>query len=317
MLFGLVLAWVAALGPGSRMHVVARGDSLSEIAERYGVEIEQLQEWNALEGDTIRVGQELRVGGDGAVHRVNAGETLLRIAHRHGVTVEQIAALNPGLDPDRLREGTELVIGEGDRSESVGEPGAGWIREPSRLGPHEAYVLRNPERAYATGRTIERIQAGFDAVLRHDRRAPRVRVHDLSLRGGGPIDDHHTHQSGRDVDITYYQQSGCTAAEGCPLRPITADELDAARQWRLLHHWVARREVEVIYVDHALQAVLHREARRQGATDEQLAEWFQYPRSPSSPQGVIRHYPNHADHVHVRFACDRAERRCARASHGP
>lgn len=317
MLFGLVLAWAAAIGAGARTHVVAQGDSLSELAERYGVDVEQLREWNGLEGDAIRIGQELRVAREGTVHRVHAGETLLRIAHRHGVSVEQIAALNPGLDPDRLREGTELVIGEGDRSESVGEPGAGWIREPSRLGPHDAYVLRDPERAYATTRTIERLHAGFDALLRDDPRAPRVRVHDLSLRGGGPIDDHHTHQSGRDVDITYYQLEGCTDDAGCPLRAITADQLDVARQWRLLRHWIERGEVEVIYVDHALQAALRREARRQGATDEELAAWFQYPRRPSSPLGLIRHFPNHADHVHVRFACDRAERRCARASHGP
>lgn len=38
-----MLTWVAAIGAFTRAHVVARGDSLSEIAERYGVEIEELR----------------------------------------------------------------------------------------------------------------------------------------------------------------------------------------------------------------------------------------------------------------------------------
>lgn len=318
-----VLSATAALGGSdrARVHVVARGDSLSEIAERYGIELEELRAWNALESDTIRVGQALEVdrpsAGGRTVHRVRSGETLARIARRYAVSVPQLVAWNEGLAPDRVREGEELVVGEGPPSESVGEPGAGSIRGSVRIAPHAAYVIRDPERAYATRRTLERLVRGFEALHRDDQRAPRVRVHDISLRRGGPIDDHHTHQSGRDVDLTYFQREGCSETEGCPLREVAAPELDAARQWRLLHHWLERGELEVAYVDHALQAELHREARRRGATREQLATWLQYPRSASVSAGVIRHYPNHADHVHVRFACAPGEHHCSPATQGP
>lgn len=319
LVWPLILAWLTSIAPDARVHVVAQGDSLSEIAERYRVRVEDLRAWNRIDGDRIRIGQELALeapGGSRTVHRVVPGDTIGRIARRHGVTLARIAALNPGIDAGRLRLGASIVIGEGVGSESRGQPGAGTIEGALRLPEHPGYVIRDRERAYATERTIARLRAGFDAVRRAEPRAPRARVHDLSLRGGGPIDDHHTHQSGRDVDITYFQRSGCRA-DGCPLRPIAPAELDVRAQWRLLHHWLSRGEIEVIYVDRALQAPLWREARRRGATREELAAWFQYPRSIDSDAGLIRHYPNHANHVHVRFACHASERRCEPSRDGP
>ncbi len=55
----LAVASVAAADP--RIHVVATGDTLGELAERYRVSIAELREWNAIEGDTIQIGQELTV----------------------------------------------------------------------------------------------------------------------------------------------------------------------------------------------------------------------------------------------------------------
>ena len=42
-------------------HRVRRGDNLSTIAQRYGVSVRDLREWNGLQGDVIRVGQRLRL----------------------------------------------------------------------------------------------------------------------------------------------------------------------------------------------------------------------------------------------------------------
>jgi LysM repeat protein len=277
-LWSVLAAWIVASGSGvdARVHVVARGDSLSEIAERYRVRISDLREWNHLDGDTIVVGRALAL--DAAA------------AHARGPA-------HP-------------------RSESVGAPSSGSLEGGVRLTGHPAFVLRDPERAYGTQRTIDRLRGAFDAFHRADPHAPRVRVHDLSLPGGGVIDDHRTHRSGRDVDITYFQRSGC-GGDGCPLRTVLPTALDARRQWRLVHHWLRRGEVEVIYVDRSLQAPLYREARRRGATEAQLSRWFQYPRPSSADAGLIRHYPNHANHLHVRFACHESEPRCERSASGP
>jgi hypothetical protein len=42
-------------------HIVQRGEALESLARQYNVSVEQLQEWNQLDGPRIRVGQELLV----------------------------------------------------------------------------------------------------------------------------------------------------------------------------------------------------------------------------------------------------------------
>jgi membrane-bound lytic murein transglycosylase D len=48
---------------GSRVHTVAKGETLGGIASRYKVSASSLRSWNNLSGNTIRAGQKLRVGG--------------------------------------------------------------------------------------------------------------------------------------------------------------------------------------------------------------------------------------------------------------
>lgn len=119
---------------------------------------------------------------------------------------------------------------------------------------------------------------------------------------------HRSHRSGRDVDITYYQRR-CPRT-GCPLRNIRQRDMRPALQWTLLHTWLQRGEAQLIFVDYGLQPALYRQARRTGATRRQLSNWFQYPRSRNTPAGVIRHSPNHRDHIHVRFRCPRGDQQC-------
>lgn len=42
-------------------HVVVRGDTLSKLAKRYDVTVEELRDWNGIQGDLIEVDQVLRV----------------------------------------------------------------------------------------------------------------------------------------------------------------------------------------------------------------------------------------------------------------
>ncbi|MBT9143738.1 MAG: N-acetylmuramoyl-L-alanine amidase LytC [Dehalococcoidia bacterium] len=44
-----------------QVHVVASGDTLWSLSQRYGVTIAQLREWNRLASDVLRVGQRLQV----------------------------------------------------------------------------------------------------------------------------------------------------------------------------------------------------------------------------------------------------------------
>ncbi|MEZ5468385.1 MAG: N-acetylmuramoyl-L-alanine amidase [Lysobacterales bacterium] len=52
--------WIAA-NVKSRAHVVARGETLSEIAVRHGVSVSKIRKANAIDGDLVRVGAVLKI----------------------------------------------------------------------------------------------------------------------------------------------------------------------------------------------------------------------------------------------------------------
>lgn len=95
------------------VHVVRRGDTLSEIAERYGVDTSSVMRWNGLaDASHIQVGQRLtvHVSSDGwASYTVRAGDTLSSIASRNGCTVGNLRAWN-NLDSSRIYPGQILRV---------------------------------------------------------------------------------------------------------------------------------------------------------------------------------------------------------------
>lgn len=106
-------------------YVVRKGDTLSAIAQRNGVQVAQLRAMNTLRGSLITVGQKLRVptgsefiaNGDvvavyETTHRVNRGDTLWRIANRYGTSVKQLRQVN-GNTGDVLQVGQVLKISKG------------------------------------------------------------------------------------------------------------------------------------------------------------------------------------------------------------
>lgn len=99
-------------------HRVARGDTLSALAERFSTTVGTLVSLNKIKDvDRIRVGMLLKIPSHApavimgrSTHTVAAGETLSQIAARNGTTVHRLATLNGLKDPDRLRAGTVLRL---------------------------------------------------------------------------------------------------------------------------------------------------------------------------------------------------------------
>lgn len=108
---GSMVAWRKANGilPGS--YTVARGDSLSQIAARFGLSTAALKRLNGLSGDTIRIGQVLKLNGstEAAEHRIRRGETLSEIAAQYRVSLSSLRQLN-NLQGDRIMVGQVLKI---------------------------------------------------------------------------------------------------------------------------------------------------------------------------------------------------------------
>lgn len=299
---------------GAPSYTVARGDTLGRIAERLGLSIEQLCQYNAgLDPDRIRAGQVLAIGPGGreVEHEVQPGETLSQIARRYEVKIADLLRWNRRLRPDHIRAGRSLTVYTQvplSRSQSVGTPNQGRLVDGTLLPSHPAYVVRTRERAWGTEETVHHIVSAFDRVRSRFPKAPRVEVHDLSTESGGPLYQHRSHQSGRDADIAYFQDS-CNSGV-CRFRPVGPGSIDTKRNWALLHEWLQDDALEAVFIDYKLQRALYHEARRRGASKEELSRWFQYPRGRTDPSGIIRHFPKHHDHMHVRFACHGSDPEC-------
>ena len=102
-----------------KIYVVRKGDTLSEIAEKFGVSVNTIRWANDLgRKGLIKVGQELLIlPVNGVKYKVKKGGTLRDIVKKVGGDVEEAATFN-GIDPDKeLAAGTEVIIPNGEIKE--------------------------------------------------------------------------------------------------------------------------------------------------------------------------------------------------------
>jgi membrane-bound lytic murein transglycosylase D len=118
---------VAAGTSTGGFHRVRSGETISEIADEYGVTQRELLGWNGLDRrGRIRAGQRLRVSSPDAprttsagasvqrsgeqTHVVQRGETLKSLARRYGVSIQALRKANGLGEHDPLRVGAALKI---------------------------------------------------------------------------------------------------------------------------------------------------------------------------------------------------------------
>jgi LysM repeat protein len=109
--------------------VIRKGDTLSAIAQRFGVSLAALERANpSINPDRLTIGTKIIIPSTRAaqptatatsaagsapakkVYIVQPGDTLTRIAIQFGVTEAALVAANPGLNPDQIAVGQRLVI---------------------------------------------------------------------------------------------------------------------------------------------------------------------------------------------------------------
>ena len=93
------------------------GDTLSEIAERFGTTVSSLSALNGIsDPNLIYAGNTLRIpqGGNSApvYYTIQPGDTLSEIAERFGTTVSSLSALNGISDPNLIYAGNTLLISQ-------------------------------------------------------------------------------------------------------------------------------------------------------------------------------------------------------------
>jgi penicillin-insensitive murein DD-endopeptidase len=163
-----------------------------------------------------------------------------------------------------------------------------------------------------------------------------VAIGDLSRRGGGASIEHKSHRSGRDADIFYYalDEAGRPAAPGeamlrfnaegrairwspargekPPNRSVPRYHFDTKRNWALVRALIVDpgTEVQWIFIQHNLAALLFREAVASGDDPAVLARAAYVLREPSDAEP-------HDDHMHIRVYCDARDRVYGCVDKGP
>jgi Penicillin-insensitive murein endopeptidase len=178
----------------------------------------------------------------------------VRAPETEGVRVEWRHARSLGLQyAGSLVDGTQLPV-----------EGPDWVT----WNPNTDSSPNLPWRLYGNEHTIRRVLAVVTAFRAAHPDAPRVVVGDISLRHGGRMDQHVSHQNGLDVDVYYPRLDRHLRA------PIATSQIDHELAQDLLDRFVAAG-ARMVFV--GFSTGLH------------------------GPSGVVVPYPNHENHMHVRF----------------
>ncbi|MEZ4438440.1 MAG: penicillin-insensitive murein endopeptidase [Polyangiaceae bacterium] len=185
---------------------------------------------------------------------------------------------------------------------SVGKPNAGALVNGQRMPEGDHYELVDPDRAWGTPETIGYLQRAIAVVEETHGHVHPLWVGHLSREHGGRFRPHRSHQSGRDVDVSYYY----VAEQAEWYRPAVAGTLDLSRTWTFVRALLTETDVELIFIDRRVQKMLKEHALSVGEDREWLDEVFEYGSRNLEP--IIRHTWGHRTHIHVRFYNPEAQR---------
>jgi murein endopeptidase len=216
--------------------------------------------------------------------------------NRCGLLLLLVATTASADDGDVAKARHALAVIDGTvGATSIGEPWHGSLEGGVHLEAGPGYTIRRPARAFGAPHVLAQLKQSIAVVRALYPDVPTIAIWDLSAEHGGKISDHHSHQSGLDVDIGFYYTHGT--------------ELDLEATWALLAAFARTADrddgVSMIFLDYELQRRLYAWARARGTPDDELAYMLQYPRGKSELAGLVRHWPGHTDHLHVRWKAGR------------
>ena len=105
-------------------HKLQSGETISHLAVKYNTTSKKIQELNpGLALDKVKAGQVIRVRPGsvsksssststqkGVYHTLASGETISHLAVKYNTTTKKIQELNPGLNPDKVRDGQKIRV---------------------------------------------------------------------------------------------------------------------------------------------------------------------------------------------------------------
>ncbi len=300
----LIVVLLAAPAFGGR-HIVQRGETLEHVAKVYGCSTDAVLKANNLKTTLVKAGTVVKVPACTVGARAKQRGRTRERPDVLDEKAEKALAVIDGASVVKTARAADIVEpAETDgRSESLGKPWNGALVNGERMPRGEGYQLRRPQRAYGASHVVDHLKHAIAEVRALYPEVHTLAIGDLSREGGGKIGDHHSHQSGLDVDVGFYFHR---VPEGYPDSFIAASsELDLQATWALVTAFARSTDLEtgvqMIFLDYAVQARLYKFAHQRGTPESDLEAIFQYPRGRDALVGIVRHWPHHADHLHVRF----------------
>ena len=294
-----VLALMVVLAGAARAdrHVVERGETLEHVAATHGCSVDAIERANHLRTSLVKPGTVIELPSCSI-------KTRARTRAPSGDREKALQALSV-IDGASWVAAPKPAAALGDDD---GVPWNGTLAHGEKLEAGDGYEI------LAVATAPARRQYGAPHVIDHLRhviaevRALYPDVHtlaigDLSAEHGGKISSHKSHQSGLDVDVGFYFTH---VPAGYPDAFASGDgPLDFEATWALLAGFARTAGdatgVEMIFLDYGVQHRIYDWARTHGVPDAELDAVFQYPHGQSATTGLVRHWPNHTDHFHVRF----------------
>lgn len=284
----LIVALVCATAEAGE-HIVQRGETLEHVAQQYGCSVEAVLRANRLDTVLVKAGTVVQVPNCSMKARARSRERITAKPVDDAARARQALA---------VIDGTTLIATAREE-----EPVRPKLRGAERLPIGDGYRIRRPTRAFGAPHVVEHLRDTIAVVRALYPDVHTLAIGDLSAEHGGKLANHLSHQTGVDVDVGFYFHS---MPAGYPDRFVAANaDLDLEATWALLTAFARTSHVDdgvkMIFLDYDVQARLHAWARKRGTPDDQLAALLQYPRGKDSLSGLVRHWPHHADHLHVRF----------------
>jgi len=193
------------------------------------------------------------------------------------------------------------------RAEAIGSPNKGRLLHGVEMPIRGRGFRRvSTKKRFATDQTIALIRYAAARLAAQFPGTQPMLVNALSAKGGGRVRPHHSHQNGLDVDILYFQKGNPKHPKRGNLRPA---EIDYVKTWFVLETLLLTGKFNYAFTDRSFIPGLRRQARRAGWTKRALRKIFGDP-SGKGRKGLIRHWSGHRDHIHIRFTCHPADKRC-------
>lgn len=158
---------VSSKKSGIAIYIIKEGDSLSEIAEEYGVSTNTILWANDIrDASTISIGDELIIlPVSGVRHRVASGETIQSIAKKYGSDSADIALYNGLNEGGVLLAGSEIIVPGGAFPSAAKKPVASaTTKKPSTATKASSAASSGKFGNPLPGGPITQANHGYNAV---------------------------------------------------------------------------------------------------------------------------------------------------------